>query len=566
MPILHKNINNSADIHNPKWFDSANNGDYAWRNEVGDLESTDELVLISALDFVDASVAPPTTNTGDIYVLASGGSVEAGWGGVSLKDWVRYDGTNWNEVTPQKSTLCYDKTSDSLKSFNGTEWVAIGGGISNVTTAEKVALSPATGDFVYDTDLESLQRYNSSDWVDISKGYGLSSVNSSTGVPTYYTDLQDAFDATSSTDTVYIHSSIELTSSVLIPQRDSITIDMQGHRIWGDTTGSDFHLLELAVTAGDRIINFIGGGVIETIGTAAVRGDAAPISFDNVGAGDRSYYFNDVKISSVNGDFMVGSDFTAKVYDGIFYSENAGGTVFVNEGVKVDCYESFVVGDSYRSEFYSRYGGFSFFGTHRECRITGICTKSGNYALAYLSDGSLFYDNTVIADSGNTKIALWVRSSVGADGEVERNLIINHGTTDAVYFTYGSTCIDNTIYAENGHGLGGNAISETSGNRVLTNGLNKYAISSGSTLTYNNTAICLNAANTKEAFAFSGISDIFENTAIHYNPAAYNIKLYTSTVKFANNTMGSVGLGLDLNGFTNAMTNVPDAYNNIQIG
>jgi hypothetical protein len=129
MPTLHKNITASADIHNPKWFPDANNGDVAWRNEKGELESTDELVLPAALNFVDASVAPPTTNDGDIYVLSSGGSVNAGWGAVSLDDWVRYDlvNTTWNSITPQKSSLCYDKTADKLFSYDGVDWLQVGG-------------------------------------------------------------------------------------------------------------------------------------------------------------------------------------------------------------------------------------------------------------------------------------------------------------------------------------------------------------------------------------------------------------------------------------------------------
>lgn len=129
MAILHKNITAAADIHNPKWFSGANSGDYAFKNEKGELESIDELLLPAALNFVDGSVAPPTTNSGDIYILSSGGSVNAGWGGVSLQDWVRYDGTNWNSITPQKSSLCYDKTADALKVFNGVSWAGIGGSI-----------------------------------------------------------------------------------------------------------------------------------------------------------------------------------------------------------------------------------------------------------------------------------------------------------------------------------------------------------------------------------------------------------------------------------------------------
>ena len=128
MAILHKNINNESDIHVPKWLPSANNGDYAFKNEKGELESIDELLLPAALNFVDGSVAPPTTSVGDIYILSSGASVNAGWGSVALQDWVRYDGALWNSLTPQKSSLCYDKTADALMSFNGTAWAAIGAG------------------------------------------------------------------------------------------------------------------------------------------------------------------------------------------------------------------------------------------------------------------------------------------------------------------------------------------------------------------------------------------------------------------------------------------------------
>ena len=135
MAILHKNITAAADIHNPKWFSGADNGDYAFKNEKGELESIDELLLPAALNFVDGSVAPPTTNSGDIYVLSSGGSVNAGWDSVSLQDWVRYDGAAWYSITPQKSSLCYDKTADELKVYDGSAWAAIGGGASIYTSS-----------------------------------------------------------------------------------------------------------------------------------------------------------------------------------------------------------------------------------------------------------------------------------------------------------------------------------------------------------------------------------------------------------------------------------------------
>ena len=145
MAILHKNITDSSDIHNPKWLPDANNGDYAFKNEKGELESIDELLLPSALNFVDASVAPPTTATGDIYILSSGGSVNAGWGSVALQDWVRYDGAAWNSLTPQKSSLCYDKTADSLKFFNGTAWSAVGGGGTDANAVHVNVASEISG-------------------------------------------------------------------------------------------------------------------------------------------------------------------------------------------------------------------------------------------------------------------------------------------------------------------------------------------------------------------------------------------------------------------------------------
>lgn len=123
-----------AELHEPKGFTTANNGDSIWRNEKGTSEWTDREVLPAALNFVDASVAPPTTATGDIYVLSLGASIHANWGTVALKDWVRYDGTSWQVITPSKSILCYDKTLDVLMSYDGSVWNAVGGG-DNIANA-----------------------------------------------------------------------------------------------------------------------------------------------------------------------------------------------------------------------------------------------------------------------------------------------------------------------------------------------------------------------------------------------------------------------------------------------
>lgn len=147
-----------AELHEPKGFTTANNGDSIWRNEEGLGEWTDREVLPAALNFVDASVAPPTTASGDIYVLSLGASIHANWGTVALKDWVRYDGTSWNVITPSKSILCYDKTLDVLMSYDGSVWATVGGGgggsgevntSSNSGTGEGLALTKVGSDLPF---------------------------------------------------------------------------------------------------------------------------------------------------------------------------------------------------------------------------------------------------------------------------------------------------------------------------------------------------------------------------------------------------------------------------------
>jgi len=203
MAILHKNITNAADIHNPKWFSGANNGDYAFKNEKGELESIDELLLPAALNFVDASVAPPTSNSGDIYILSSGGSVNAGWGSVSLQDWVRYDGTQWNSITPQKSSLCYDKTADSLKVFDGVAWAGMGSSFG------KFGISDSSGSF------------------------------------TYYSTIADALTAASSGDVIEQFANVTSTSTNSIALVDGVTWNMNGYS-YINTAASNFNFITIA--------------------------------------------------------------------------------------------------------------------------------------------------------------------------------------------------------------------------------------------------------------------------------------------------------------------------------
>ena len=568
MAILHKNISAEGDIHNPKWFSGANNGDVAWRNELGVLESTDELVLPAALDFVDGSAAPPTSNSGDIYVLSSGASVNAGWGTVSLGDWVRYDGTTWNVITPQKSSLCYNEASDSLMSYTGLVWAGMGGGISSVNSAEKAVLSPSVGDFVYDTDLSSLQRYDGSNWISVANGYGLVSVTDSNGVPTYYTDLQTAINATANEDTVYIHSDIELTSAVSIPVRRSLTFQMNGNKIWGDNTLSTFNLFEdvLGVATGGRDLILIGGGVIEVIGsnigTPFFSGTSNRLTTVNFGTTKiRTEYGELIKFYNTD---IVGGDFYTE-FGSMYVSQTLKGSkIRVYGGVqygRIDSVEDCDI--TIIDKPWVVASGAKFINN----KIVGSTNITGNYGVLSCSKGSIITGNYIEADVNSGEGALYVAANSTTKGKIANNVVVSYGTYPAGYFLRGSG-YNNYFYSEDTWALiVDNSTENFSNNICVTNSLTNPAIRSQAEITSNNTAVCVNPSHTGVPLEVYGSSNqVSGNTAICYNNSTANIKLRSNNVYLANNIMSLVGAGIDLNGFTNAMSNTADAYGNLQIG
>ncbi len=568
MAILHKNISAEGDIHNPKWFSGANNGDVAWRNELGVLESTDELVLPAALDFVDGSAAPPTSNSGDIYVLSSGASVNAGWGTVALGDWVRYDGTTWNDITPQKSSLCYNEASDSLMSYTGLVWAGIGGGISSVTSAEKAALSPSVGEFVYDTDLSSLQRYNGSNWISVANGYGLVSVNDSNGITTYYSSLQTAINATANEDTVYIHSDIELTSAVSIPVRRSLTFQMNGNKIWGDNTLSAFNLFEdvIGLAAGGRDLILIGGGVIEVIGsnigTPFFSGTSTRLTIVNFGTTKIRTEYGE--LLRFYGTDVIGGDFYTEF--GSMYASNTlkGSKIRVYGGTQYGRLDSVENCDiTIINKPWVVASGAKFINN----KIVGSTNINGNSGVLSCSKGSIVTGNYIEADINSGEGALYVEDNSTTKGKIANNVVVSYGTYPAGYFLRGSG-YNNYFYGENSHGLiADNSTENFSNNICVTNSLTFPAIRSQAEITSNNTAVCVNPSHTGVPLEVYGSSnEVSGNKAICYNNSTANIKLRSNNVYLADNIMSKVGAGLDLNGNTNAMTNTADTYGNLKIG
>ena len=453
-----------------------------------------------------------------------------------------------------------------------------------LTTAQMNAISsPDIHLLIFNTDLNALYRYNGTAWVAMSAGYGIIEVKDSSGNPTFYTDLQTAINATSTIGTVTIHSNIQLTATVNIPGRISLTINFQGNRIYGDTSGGDFNLFTITQSNGGnrRDLQFIGGGVLETIGTVTAVGSAMPFSALNSGNDIFRLYAGETQIRSINGNcfYTNGMDL---IKGGIFYSENAGasfgGTI---EDISLDVYNRPTFGFIVRyCKLITRFGGFFVSQNSKihNCFIKGSVTPTGNYGLLYIHRGTECYDNYLeqTDTSASGRDALYIRgsspNSTGIDGRVSGNTCINRGVGSAGTLVYGSV-YDNYFFSENGFGLyvGGNCKTITN-NKCFTNAASgKQALNSQAEETIKNYAENVNSSNAEPALTISSASgqthEAHGNTAIVANNSASNIKLFGPGVLYiSNNIMGLLGTGLDLNGNTNSQINTTDEFGNIKIG
>ena len=155
--------------------------------------------------------------------------------------------SDWINVP--NSTYFYD-LADQLPHFKNSTGDVIsifeegggGGSITNVTSAEKAALTPSTGDFIYDTDLNALQRYNGSAWI-TQAGVGVLGISSNIGEYTYYSTYTDAMAAAVAGDTVEQFGNITETSNVTITIKDEVHINMNGYTytIDGSTVNGFYH-------------------------------------------------------------------------------------------------------------------------------------------------------------------------------------------------------------------------------------------------------------------------------------------------------------------------------------
>ena len=145
MSNLHLN-QDEANKHTPKGFDPAGNNTRPWKDEQGQSTYTENFELPRAINFVDGTVAPPTTADLDVYVLTGSGVVDSGWGTATFGDWVRFLNGIAAPITPLAGALCYDDTASSWMEFDGSVWAASGGGAGGTNYAKILTVDPNGND------------------------------------------------------------------------------------------------------------------------------------------------------------------------------------------------------------------------------------------------------------------------------------------------------------------------------------------------------------------------------------------------------------------------------------
>ena len=169
-----------------------------------------------------------------------------------------------------------------------------GGGIDNVTSAEKAALTPSAGDFVFDTDLNSLQRYNGVTWIDVAKGFGAVGIGDANGVYEFFTDYASAISVATSGQTIEQFGDIVETGNVTVTIPSDVNINMNGYTYTLD--GSNNNAFKKVGSDRTKIVNgsiikinsplqTTGGGYgLEIIGTSEVDCSGLIVNSDGEGS------------------------------------------------------------------------------------------------------------------------------------------------------------------------------------------------------------------------------------------------------------------------------------------
>ena len=577
--IRHKFITD-AELHDPKGFGTASNKTVLTKDENGVSRYVATTVLEKALNFVDGNAAPPTEVLGAIYVLIDegNGAVDSGWDGASYDDWVRFNGTTWVAYTPTDGTLCFNDTLDKYKVYDGG-WDLLVSGIPGYTTAQIAALTPSDGDFVYDTTLKSLQRYNGSTWVSVANGYGVISINDSSGVPTFYNNMQTAVTAAGAGGTIHLHSNITQTSTVTLPSGTGIsfTINGNGYTITHTSnTGSEYGLF---VAGGSTQKLFLNNIKIVSNGTGTGSYQSAVFSYSP--AIKEVICSSDTYIYALNSNIMYGTN--SVIYGGKLEAVNG----YVNFSATVRdarVTTKFTRGNVINCDVTVNTGGaVGLLATEiKGCTINGDASTNN---LVEIDGTCEFWDNTVVCSTGNND-AIEVGGGASSSLNIQDVKVYHYGTGIGVNAVYIYGIKNLYVYCESGNPLYTNNYTVYSHNSYIleniileTNSTNKNAWLS---FTNNNdfkvknvVARCVNASNTKEAMNIRVQADkiitLIDCEAYVANAAVNNIvftpsSLTTGGVYIYNTGLSNIGTGINYSTVPLLNTTTTDAYGNYKIG
>jgi len=146
-----------ANKHDPKGFIPATINTFPWKDELGLSTYREQMELPKAINFVDGTLAAPTTADGDIYVLIGAGVIDGSWGGLAtFGDWVRFTNSIANPVTPVDGSLCYNVATTSWMEYTAGVWATFGGGgvDTNLQTNDLTLTDPSRFYNVNGNDLQ----------------------------------------------------------------------------------------------------------------------------------------------------------------------------------------------------------------------------------------------------------------------------------------------------------------------------------------------------------------------------------------------------------------------------
>ena len=452
-----------------------------------------------------------------------------------------------------------------------------------LTTAQMNAISsPDTHLLIFNTDLNALYRYNGSAWVAMAAGYGVISINDSSGIPTYYATLPAAFTAASNGGVITLHSDITITSQCTMPgaANATLTINGNGYTITHTSnTGSEFSLIHTG--SGVNKILYLNDVKVVSNGTAT-GASTSSIFAPQLGSGGMSIKANSgTFISSINNPCVyiipiTGGNWTSTNSYVNFSGDTIDAKVIVKSGRGnfINCDITIVSG-----------GQIGLNGNLINCTITGDAISQDMITTNLIQK---IHGCTITCTSGANSAIVYnggVTWTTSNPTPIKDTKVYYYGTDPyAVKATYIASIKDVYIYSDTTTCLYAQSTTQTGGynleNVVLeTNSTNKaafYRLDSGIAFRMKNvSATNWNSTNTEEAFDIrvSGANELYmENCSANVaNPSVDNIKLNNSSITTGGAyiyglTMGKIGTGLNLNTVPLLNSNTADEFGNIKIG